>query len=115
MAKAVKQENKDFAVIKTGGKQYIVSAGDSVKIEKIKGDAKIGDTISFDDVLFYASEKDMKIGTPNIEGAKVNATISNIGRNKKLIVVKYKAKSRYLKKNGHRQPFFEVKIADIKI
>ncbi len=108
------EENKEFAVIATGGKQYKVSVGDSVKIEKIKGDFKEGDKVTFDKVLLVDDGSNTTIGTPHIEGAKVEGTLTKIGRHPKVIVIKYKQKSRYFKKNGHRQPFFEVKIEKIK-
>lgn len=104
----------EFAIIKTGGKQYKVSKGDSLKIEKIIGDFKVGDKITFDKVLLVDNGKDTTIGTPFIDGAKVEATLAEIGRNKKVTVVKYKQKSRYFKINGHRQPNFKVTIDAIK-
>ncbi len=104
----------EFAVIKTGGKQYKVSKGDSIKIEKIKGVFAVGDKIVFDEVLLVDNGKDTTIGTPVIKGAKVEATLEEVGRNKTVTVIKYKQKSRYFKKNGHRQPWFKVKIETIK-
>ena len=104
----------EFAVIKTGGKQYKVAVGDSVKIEKITGEHKVGDKLTFDKVLLVDNGKDTTIGTPNIKGAEVKATLTEIGRAQKVIVIHYKQKSRYFKKNGHRQPFFKVKIDAIK-
>mgnify|MGYP003394045665 CR=1 FL=1 len=104
----------EFAVIKTGGKQYKVSVGDVVRIEKIVGTHKVGDKVSFDKVLLVDNGKDTTIGTPYIAGAKVDATISEIGRDPKIYVIKYKQKSRYFKKNGHRQPHFKVKIDSLK-
>jgi large subunit ribosomal protein L21 len=104
----------EFAVIKTGGKQYKVAVGDSVKIEKITGVFKEGDKVTFDKVLLVDNGKDTTIGTPTIKGAEVKATISEIGRAAKVTVIHYKQKSRYFKKNGHRQPFFKVKIDSIK-
>jgi len=107
--------NKDeFAVIFTGGKQYKASVGGLVSIEKITGEYKKGDKLSFDKVLLVDDGKDTTIGTPYIKGAKVDAEIVEIGRTRKVMVVKYKQKSRYLKRNGHRQPFFQVKITSIK-
>lgn len=103
----------NFAVIKTGGKEYKVEAGSKIKIEKIIGDFKIGDKISFDDVLLVANGSDVKIGTPNVSGAKVQAEILDIAKHKTVEVVKYMPKSRYFKKNGHRQPYFEVKVLSI--
>jgi large subunit ribosomal protein L21 len=104
----------EFAVIQTGGKQYKVSKGTTVTIEKIKGEYKKGDKISFDKVLLVDNEKDTTIGAPYITGAKVDAEIVEIGRARKILVMKYKQKSRYLRRNGHRQPFFKVKITNIK-
>jgi large subunit ribosomal protein L21 len=117
---------EEFAVIHTGGKQYKVSEGSLVSIEKIKGPArshdssgaggeyKKGDKISFDKVLLVDDGQDTTIGTPYIVGAKVDAEIVEIGRARKILVVKYKQKSRYLRRQGHRQPFFKVKITSIK-
>ncbi|MEI7709549.1 MAG: 50S ribosomal protein L21 [bacterium] len=111
----------EFAVIQTGGKQYKVSKGSLVSIEKIIGPSssageeyKVGDKLSFDKVLLVDDGKNATIGTPYINGAVVDAEIVEIGRARKLMVVKYKQKSRYLKRNGHRQPFFKVKITGIK-
>jgi len=104
----------EFAVIKTGGKQYKVSEGNFVSIEKIKGEYKKGDKISFDKVLLVDDGKDTTIGTPYIKGAKVDAEITEIGRARTVLVMKYKQKSRYLRRNGHRQPYFQVKITSIK-
>ena len=104
----------EFAVIHTGGKQYKVSKGDVVKIEKIIGDFKVGDKIVFDKVLLVEDGKDTTIGTPYISEASVEATLKEVGRNKTIEVVKYKQKSRYFKKNGHRQPWFKVEIVGIK-
>ncbi|MES2416140.1 MAG: 50S ribosomal protein L21 [Patescibacteria group bacterium] len=103
----------EFAVIKTGGKQYKVAKGDTVSIEKIKGEFTKGDKVSFDKVLLVDNGKDTTIGMPFIDGAKVEGEISEIGRARKILVVKYKQKSRYLRRNGHRQPFFKVKILSI--
>lgn len=104
----------NFAVIATGGKQYKVSAGDTVKIEKIKGDFKVGDKVVFDQVLLTSDGTDAVIGTPHIAKAAVEGTLKAIGRNKTVDVIKYKQKSRYFKKNGHRQPWFKVEISTIK-
>jgi large subunit ribosomal protein L21 len=108
----------EFAVIQTGGKQYKVKAGDSLKIEKIKpvegADLKVGDTVTFDKVLLVNGAKATTIGTPFVPAASVTATLEEIGRYKTIDVIKYKQKSRYFKKNGHRQPFFKVKISAIK-
>ena len=104
----------EFAVIQTGGKQYKVSKGSVLSIEKITGEYKEGDKLAFDKVLLVDNEKETTIGTPFISGSKVDAEIVEIGRARKILVVKYKQKSRYLRRNGHRQPFFKVKITGIK-
>ncbi len=104
----------EFAVIQTGGKQYKVSVGDIVKIEKITGAFKVGDKLTFDKVLLVDNGKDTTIGTPYISSAKVLGTLAEIGRDAKIDVIKYKQKSRYFKKNGHRQPHFKVKIDSLK-
>ncbi len=103
----------EFAVINTGGKQYKVSKGDVVKIEKIKGTFKAGDKIVFDKVMLVDNGKDTTIGMPYIKGASVEATLEEVGRNKTVEVVKYKQKSRYYKRNGHRQPWFKVKVTKL--
>ncbi|MDE2038059.1 MAG: 50S ribosomal protein L21 [Patescibacteria group bacterium] len=105
----------EFAVIQTGGKQYTVSKGDTITIEKLSGDHKEGDTVVFDKVLLVDDGKDTSIGAPYIPKASVKGTITKIGRAAKVLVVKYKQKSRSgWKRNGHRQPFFKVKIDALK-
>jgi large subunit ribosomal protein L21 len=104
----------EFVVFETGGKQYKVVVGDVVKIEKLTGDYKSGDKVTFDKVLLVDNGKDTTIGTPYINGAKVEATVEEIGRNAKIDVIKYKQKSRYFKKNGHRQQYFKIKIKSLK-
>lgn len=101
-----------FAVIRTGGKQYKVSEGDVVKIEKLSGEYKKGDKVVFDDVLLVDDGKSTEIGTPTLKN-KVEATYEDEGREDKVSVIRYKSKSRYFKKKGHRQPFAKVKIAKI--
>lgn len=112
--KAVESSKTAFAVIATGGKQYRVSEGDKLKIEKILGDHKEGDVLVFKEVLLKGDGEDVTIGMPHVSGASVSATISKISRYKTVDVIKYKQKSRYFKKYGHRQPYFEVKIDEIK-
>lgn len=104
----------EFAVIETGGKQYVVKEGEHMKIEKITGEFKEGDKITFDKVLLVDNGKDTTVGTPYIKGAKVSATLEEIGRHKKINVIKFKSKSRYFKKRGHRQPYFKVVIDTVK-
>jgi len=100
----------DFSVIKTGGKQYVVKAGDSLKVEKLDVDLKQGETLTFDKVLLTSVGGVVTVGTPFIEGASVDASFEEQGRNKKVVVIKYKQKSRYFKKNGHKQPHTKVTI-----
>ncbi len=111
--KAVKGPSNGFAVITTGGKQYRVSEGDKLKIEKLVGDHKEGDVLVFKDVLLKSEGANVSIGTPFVSGSTVSSTIVKIGRYKTVDVIKYKQKSRYFKKYGHRQPYFEVKIDSI--
>jgi len=103
-----------FAVISTGGKQYKVSVGDTVKIEKLPGENKIGGKVVFDKVLLTESGSSTDVGAPFVSGAKVEAVLKEEGRGKKIEVMKYKAKSRYMKIRGHRQPYMEVEIISIK-
>lgn len=111
--KAPKAAASDISIIETGGKQYLVSAGMKVKVEAMKGEHKVGDKISFDKVLLSQSKDATTIGTPYISGAKVSGEITKISRHPKVTVIKYKAKSRYFKKRGHRQPYFEVQISEV--
>ena len=104
----------EFAVIQTGGKQYTVSKGDIITIEKLSDESKEGDKVVFDKVLLVDDGKNTTIGTPFIEKASVKATVTEVGRLPKVVVVHYKQKSRYFKKNGHRQPFVKVKIDALK-
>lgn len=104
----------NFAVIKTGGKQYKIEEGQKLKIEKIKGDYKVGDKLTFAEVLLAVNGDNVKVGTPIVSGSEVEAEIVSIGKNKTVEVVKYMPKSRYFKRNGHRQPHFEIKITSLK-
>ena len=101
-----------FAVIATGGKQYIIHEGEELKVEKL--DLEEGGTIEFGAMLIADEEgTDVKVGTPNVDGAKVSATVVEQGRAKKITVIKYKPKVRYRRKYGHRQPFTKLKINKI--
>ena len=104
----------NFAVIQTGGKQYKVAPGETLKIEKLPGDLKAGDKIVFDQVLLVNDGSKTLVGAPLVAGATVEATLEEEGRDKKIVVIRYRQKSRYFKKNGHRQPFMNVKISAIK-
>ena len=96
-----------IAVVKTGGKQYLVKEGSKIKVEKIE--AKEGDTITLDEVLLAGE----KIGAPLVPGASVEAKILKQGRHDKIRVVKFKAKSRYTRTKGHRQHYTEIEITKI--
>lgn len=100
-----------IAVIETGGKQYKVSVGKKIKIDKVK--AEDGKSFDFDRVLLVAGEKETKVGKPYLDGAKVSGAVLKQGRSKKVIVFKYKPKKRYRVKKGHRQEFTEVEIKKI--
>src|SRR3989344_3718716 len=99
----------EFAVIQTGGKQYIVSPGKEIRIEKLTGEHKEGDMLSFDKVLMVDNGTDTTIGAPYIDGAVVKGTLKKSGRAKKVETIKYKQKSRYFIRRGHRQHYFLVK------
>jgi large subunit ribosomal protein L21 len=103
----------NFAVIQTGGKQYKVAPGDIISTEIQKGDLKVGDKVTIDSVIMTDDGKETNIGLPFIAGRKVLTTVTKMGRREKVLVVKYKAKSRYHKKNGHRQPYMNLKIDSI--
>ena len=99
-----------YAIIATGGKQYKVSEGDIIKVEKLGVEA--GETYTFDQVLAVGGDE-LTVGCPTVAGATVSATVMNEGRGKKVIVYKYKRKTGYHKKNGHRQAYTQLKIEKI--
>ncbi len=102
-----------IAVIKTGGKQYLVSPGKKIKVEKL--DAEKGSKINFKEVLLFEDEKEnLILGTPYIEGVSVIGEVIEEGRGEKKTIFKYKPKKRYKVKRGHRQPYTEVEIKEIK-
>lgn len=100
-----------FAVIKTGGKQYLVQPGDKLKIEKLE--KKQGEEFSFSDILLVEKNKKVEIGTPLVK-AEVTAKVLSHGKGDKIIVFKYKPKKRESRKIGHRQPYTEIEIISIK-
>ena len=102
-----------YAIIETGGKQYKVAEGDIFSIEKLK-DHKTGDTVIFDKVLVVDTGSTTTVGTPYIEGATVEVSLTEEGKGKKIHIMKYKAKSRYKRRLGHRQPFAKVSVKKIK-
>ena len=101
-----------YAVIKTGGKQYRVARGEEVKVEKLPGE--VGDQVMFDQVLLASDGEKVQLGQPYIENSNVVGTITRQGKNRKIVVFKYKRRKGYRKKRGHRQPFTLVRIEDIK-
>lgn len=113
-------KNMTFAIIKTGGKQYKVAEGDVLTVEKLDHD---NDEVVFDDVLLavnsvkssgdHGTDGEIKIGRPNVVGAKVHARILEDGKSKKKMVFRYKSKTRYKKKKGHRQPYTKIQILKI--
>lgn len=100
-----------LAIIKTGGKQYKVSEGEKIKVEKLEGE--VGAKISFEEVLLVGDEKEVRVGTPLVSGAKVEAVITKQDRANKVWGIKHKPKKRYKVKFGHRQSFTEVEISKI--
>lgn len=100
-----------YAVIKAGGKQYKVQEGDIIRVEKL--DAEEGSTVQFNEVLALSNDNGLKVGTPLVEGAAVEASVMGHGKGKKIIVFKYKPKKNYRKKQGHRQPYTQVQITKI--
>jgi len=100
-----------YAIIETGGKQYKVQEGDVLFIEKLV--AEEGSVVNFDKVLAVSKEGSVNFGSPVVSGANVSAKILNHGKEKKVIVFKYKPKKGYRKKNGHRQPYTKVQIEKI--
>lgn len=100
-----------YAIVNTGGKQYRVQPGDTIRVESLSGDQ--GDLVELDDVRMVSDEGEVTLGSPTIAGAKVTAEILGRGKAKKIIIFKYKAKTRYRRKNGHRQQYTELRITDI--
>jgi len=102
-----------YAIVETGGKQYRVTAGQVLRVEKVPGNK--GQEVVFEKVLFISNGKETKIGKPYVEGAIVKGTIIKQGKAKKVIVFRFKRRKRYHKKRGHRQYFTAVKIDEIKM
>ncbi|MDD3927069.1 MAG: 50S ribosomal protein L21 [bacterium] len=100
-----------YAIIETGGKQFKVSEGDILRVEKLNADK--GSAVEFDKILLLEKDGQLQIGRPYVEGAKVAAKVMVQAKARKVIVFKYKPKKHYKKKNGHRQPFTEIKIESI--
>ena len=100
-----------YAIIKTGGKQYKVSEGDEIIIEKLEAEENA--SVTFEEVLGIFDDDTAKIGTPKVEGAKVTGTVIKNGKGPKIRIFKYKHKTNYRRRQGHRQPFTKVKIEKI--
>ena len=103
----------DYAIVRTGGKQYRVRPGDTFRTESLPYDE--GDTVEFDDVLMVSNDGDVTVGAPTVPGANVTAEVVAQGRGKKIIVFKYKAKTRYRRKNGHRQSYTDLRVTGISL
>lgn len=100
-----------YAVIKTGGKQYRVAPGQSLKVEKIAGEA--GDSVEFDQVLMIADGDNITIGSPIVDGGSVSAKVKTQGRGKKIEIIKFRRRKHYHRRAGHRQDYTEVEITGI--
>jgi large subunit ribosomal protein L21 len=100
-----------YAVVETGGKQYKVSAGETVEVEKLP--FEVGERVELDRVLLVADGDEVRVGQPTVEGAKVLATVVGHGKDKKVIIFKYMPKERYRRKKGHRQFHTQLKIEQI--
>ena len=101
----------NYAIVQTGGKQYRVATGDTIRVESIPGD--IGDTVELSDVRMISNDGQVTLGTPNVEGVRVVTEISERGKGKKITVLKYKPKVRYRRKKGHRQHYTDLTVTDI--
>ena len=100
-----------YAVIKTGGKQYRVSEGDTLRVERL--DAGAGDAVEFDEVLMVGEGDDVRIGTPIVDGGKVTAMVKQHGRGGKVEIIKFRRRKHHMKRMGHRQQYTEVEITGI--
>ena len=103
----------DYAIVQTGGKQYKVQAGDTFRVESVPGDE--GDEVTLDEVLALSRDGALTLGEPTVSGARVTAEVVGKGRGKKVIVFKYKSKTRYRRKNGHRQSYTELTVTGISL
>ena len=102
-----------YAIIESCGRQYKVAEGDIVFFEKL--DADEGKKVTFENVVLVSDEKNIKVGTPYVKGAKVEGTVVKNGKAKKILVYKYKAKKNYRRTQGHRQPYTKIEINSIKV
>jgi len=101
-----------YAVVETGGKQYKVTVGETIDVERLKVD--IGETVELDRVLMVANGEQVQVGSPVVDGASVSATVVDHDRARKVIIFKYRAKQRYRRKTGHRQDYTRLRIDEIK-
>jgi large subunit ribosomal protein L21 len=102
-----------IAIIATGGKQYVVAENDVIEIERLEGAENAGDKVTFEDVLFTDDGKTASVGAPLVKGAKVTGELVTNKRGPKVTIIKYRQKSRYFKKRGHRQNLAKVKITSL--
>ena len=100
-----------YAIVQTGGKQYQVRSGDTIRVESLPQEP--GETVELGDVLMVSKDGEVKVGNPTVSGARVTAEIAEHGRGKKIVVFKYKAKTRYRRKQGHRQSYTALTVKDI--
>ena len=107
------QDLSTYAIVQTGGKQYRVQTGDVIRVESLPADE--GDVVELSDVLLVSRDGDVTMGTPNVKSAKVKAEVVAQDRDKKVVVFKYKAKTRYRRKSGHRQAYTELRVTDISL
>ena len=102
-----------YAIVRTGGKQYRVRPGDTIRVESLP--QADGAVVELEDVLMVSQDGEVTMGTPTVQGAKVTAEVAGSGRGKKVVVFKYKAKTRYRRKNGHRQSYTELRVTGISV
>lgn len=102
-----------YAIIETGGKQYRVEEGDTIKIEKIEGE--VGSTVTLGNILMVSKDEEIKVGSPLVQGAKATGEILDHGKEKKIVVFKHKRRKNYRKKQGHRQAYTSIKITGIQL
>ena len=100
-----------YAVVESGGKQFKVSAGQLVEVEKLP--YKVGERVELDRVLLVSDDAGVKVGQPTIEGAKVLATVTHQGKHRKIFICKYRPRKRYRRRAGHRQPFTRLRVDEI--
>jgi large subunit ribosomal protein L21 len=103
----------DYAIVQTGGKQYRCDPGTTVRVESLRGD--VGDEVELAEVLMLSQDGNVTLGNPTVSGAKVTAEIVDHGRKKKIVVFKYKAKTRYRRKQGHRQAYTDLRVTGISL